>query len=172
MPRADLVEARCRIGDDPREDVEAARRALGVRAAPHALWKRQRLEERHEIDRPALQRRARLQRHPIDDQVALGEVARLESALDRLPERQEARAELIRARTEPEVEAGGLVLVVSDRPLGADPPVADGGAELMVWQDAVGHGAQPITRLPPPAPPTPNPPPAPAAPPRPGPAPP
>src|SRR5207247_855468 len=86
-------------------------------------------------------------RHPIDDQVALGEVARLESALDRLPERQEARAELIRARTEPEVEAGGLVLVVSDRPLGADPPVADGGAELMVGQDAVGYGAQPITRL-------------------------
>src|SRR5439155_1251016 len=61
--------------------------------------------------------------------------------------RQEARAELIRARTEPEVEAGGLVLVVSDRPLGADPPVADGGAELMVGQDAVGYGAQPITRL-------------------------
>src|SRR5439155_1061242 len=54
---------------------------------------------------------------------------------------------LIGARTEAEVEARGLILVVRDRPLGADPPVADRGAELVVGQDAVRHAAQPITRL-------------------------
>jgi len=35
IPRADLVEARCLIGDDAGEDVEAACRALGVRPATH-----------------------------------------------------------------------------------------------------------------------------------------
>src|SRR3989442_15166755 len=113
-----------------------------------------------------MQRAARVQRHPVDDQVAVGEVALLEPALDRLPERQEARAELIGARTEAEVEARGLILVVRDRPLGADPPVADRGAELVVGQDAVRHAAQPITRLTAPAVSTSNRPAAPAIPPR------
>src|SRR3989442_14146559 len=94
-----------------------------------------------------MQRAARVQRHPVDDQVAVGEVALLEPALDRLPERQEARAGLIGARTEAEVEARGLILVVRDRPLGAGPPVADRGAEVVGRQEPGRHAAPPITPL-------------------------
>ena len=73
-----------------------------------------RLEQRHEVDGPPLERGARLERQPVDDEVALPEVAP-EPLVHRLAEGQEARAELVGSRAEPEVEARRLELLVGDR---------------------------------------------------------
>ena len=132
----DLVEAGRAIGDDPREDVEPARRALGIRASAHPGRQRQRLQQRHQVHRAALQRRALGERDPIDHQVALA----VQTILHGLAKRQEAGAQLVGHGPQTKVEAGGLELIVTEGDRGRDPAIRHRRPELVIGQHAgAGH---------------------------------
>src|SRR5262249_9793280 len=129
-----LVEARCRVGDDAREHVEAARGALRVAATAHGGRQGEPLAQRHEVHGPALQRGAALERDSVDHQLAVARVGGIESRLNCLPVRKEAGPQLVRDGSEAEVEARRLELLVVDRRAGRDPARIHGGAECLIWQ--------------------------------------
>ena len=83
------------------------------------------------------------QRDAVDDEIALVEASLAQPALHRLAERQEARAQLVGERSQTEVEARRLELLVAQRCGRGDPPRLDRRAQGHIRQDA---GAGPAVR--------------------------
>src|SRR5207245_11206038 len=95
MASVDLVEASGIVGDNAREDVEAAGGALGIAAPARLARQRERLLQRDEVDGAALERRAGRERQLVDDEVHIREVLLREPRLHRLAVREAARATLV-----------------------------------------------------------------------------
>ncbi len=140
IARRDLVEARRAVGDDTGEDVESAGGALGVRAPAHVAGQRQRFQQRHQVDRAALQRGALGQGHAVDHEVGVA------VAVDPGPSRGTAGSWRAADRRAVRGEDRGSPAGTARRRAGRgrrDPARLDRGAQRDVRQDA---GAGPIGR--------------------------
>src|SRR5262249_15605880 len=130
---ADLVEPWRGVGDDARENVEPTSGRFRIRAAADVVGQRGRLEKRDEVHPATLKRHARARpRQLVDHKIALGETALTQTALHGLAKWQEARSQLIRLRTQPEVQARRLELAVIDAVRRRDPAVANSRAKLAI----------------------------------------
>ena len=125
----DLVEAVVAVRDHPREDVEAAGRALRVRLRPDVRGQVEPLDERDQVRPVALEGRAVAQVDPLEgDLVELGLHGGLGVG-------QEAAAQRPGELAEAQVEAGRLDRVREDPVVArADPAVGDRLAQLLRGQ--------------------------------------
>ena len=103
-----LVEGGALVGDEAREDVEPAGRALRVAHRRGAMAQVEPFEQRDDVDAALFQHAARGDVHLVHREL-------VELGLDRALAGQEAGTDAVRDRTEAQVEAGGLELLVDDR---------------------------------------------------------
>jgi len=129
---ADLVEAVAAVGDDPGEDVEPARRALGVGLAPHPGRQGQALLEGDQV------RPVGFEHRPLAVEVELVDHVVLQPLLDGEAAGQEAAPDAVGHLPQAQIEAGGLDVVPGDgEAAGRDHPGVDGLHQVLAGQDAV-----------------------------------
>jgi hypothetical protein len=125
-----LVEGTRAVRDDPREDVEAAGRALRVGARGDVFGEIEGLQERRDVDAAGLQHRAVSQVELVQRQ--LRELRRHVE----IRTRQEARAHPPGLVAEPEIEGRRLDLVRRERAPEADMPSPCQRPDRLVREDA------------------------------------
>ena len=137
VARRHLVEPVAVVGDDPREDVDAPGRALGVGLAPQPGREVESLLQLNQV------RAARLEHGAVATEVDLVEDVVLQLALDRVGPGQEAAADAQGPLAQAEVEAGRLHVGFGDLEApGVDVAGADGPLEELPGQHPFGRGVE------------------------------
>lgn len=133
IPTRDLVERFSGVGDHAREHVEAAGRALRVCARREPPRERERLGQLDEIRDVRLDHGA----VPVERQLVDVVAELAEARIDPERAREEAAADAVGARAEPEIEAVRLELPLGERRRRRDRPGLGEEAKMLNREDAV-----------------------------------
>ena len=133
----DLVEPIAAVGDDPREDVDATRRALGIRLGPQPRRQGETLLQRDEV------RPLRLEHHALAPEVEFVDDELGEAVADAATAGQETAADAIGDLAEAQIEAGRLDIRSGDGETArVHDPRGDRALEVLTGEHAAAVGGK------------------------------